>query len=202
MQRSKSYNPSFASVKPGQTLRSLRKTLRPLRLPAAAGLNNAAFRSGSMEPPIVNQLLLLKKFPGKGGWTYAEVPELAGISRANFGWVRVKGTIDNYEVSDYSLAPMKGGKLFLPVKSEIRKKIKKQAGDYIQVVLYRDYTSFEVPEEIIDCLLLDDRAYEVFNKLSKSDQRQYVKWIYAAKREETRTERIGVMMGKLLRSEV
>jgi hypothetical protein len=150
-----------------------------------------------MEPPIVNQVLLLKKFPGKGGWTYAEVPELPGISRANFGWVKVKGTIDNYELSDYSLAPMKGGKLFLPVKSEIRKKIKKQAGDFVQVVLYRDYSTFIIPEELIDCLLLEERVYEAFNKLSKSDQRQYVKWIYSAKREETRAERIGVLLAKL-----
>lgn len=152
-----------------------------------------------MEPPLVNQLLLLKKFPGKGGWTYAEVPELTGISRVNFGWVRVKGTIDNYEVSDYSLAPMKGGQLFLPVKAEIRKRIKKQAGDYIKVVLYRDDSAFIIPEDLIDCLLLEEKAYQNFNKLNKSDQRQYVKWIYAAKREETRAGRIGVLMGKLLR---
>ncbi len=150
-----------------------------------------------METPIVNQLLLLKKFPGKGGWTYAEVPELVGISRANFGWVRVKGTIDNYEVSDYSLAPMKGGKLFLPVKAEIRKKIKKQVGDYIKVILYRDNSAFIIPEELIDCLQLEEKAFENFNKLSKSDQRQHVKWIYSAKREETRAERIGVLIGKM-----
>lgn len=151
-----------------------------------------------MEPPLVNQLLLLKKFPGKGGWTYAEVPELVGISRANFGWVRVKGTIDGYEISDYSLAPMKGGRLFLPVKTEIRKKIKKQAGDYVQVLLYRDCSTFIIPDELIDCLLLEEIAYNKFNNLSKSDQRQYVKWIYSAKREETRVERINVLIGKLL----
>lgn len=152
-----------------------------------------------METPIVNQKLLLQKFPGKGGWTYAEVPEITGLSRANFGWVKVKGTIDNYELSDYSLAPMGGGKLFLPVKTEIRKKIKKQAGDFVMVVLYRDDSVFIIPEDLIDCLLLEHRAHYLFNKLSKSDQRQYVKWIYSAKREENRAERISKMIGKLLR---
>ena len=151
-----------------------------------------------MESPIVNQLLLLQKFPGKGGWTYAEVPEIPGLNRTNFGWVKVKGTIDNYEISDYSLAPMKGGKLFLPVRTEIRKRIKKQAGDFVMVVLYRDDSTFVIPEELIDCLMLENRAYETFNKLSKSDQRQYVKWIYSAKRTETRAERIRVMMEKLV----
>jgi hypothetical protein len=155
-----------------------------------------------MDTPIVNQKLLLQKFPGKGGWTYAEVPEIPGLNRANFGWVKVRGTIDNYELSDYSLAPMGGGKLFLPVKTEIRKKIKKQAGDFVMVVLYRDESPFLIPEELIDCLLLEDRAYDLFNKLSKSDQRQYVKWIYSAKREETRVDRIGRMIGKLMRGEM
>ena len=150
-----------------------------------------------MEPPIVNQALLLKKMPMKGGWTYAEVPEIEGISRAHFGWLRVKGTIDQLEISDHSLAPMKGGGLFLPVNAGIRKKLKKQAGDYVFVVLYRDHSTFIVPEELIDCLLLDERAYEAFNKLSKSDQRMRVKWIYSAKREETKAARIEGLMGKL-----
>ena len=155
-----------------------------------------------METPIVNQKLLLQKFPGKGGWTYAEIPEIPSLSCTNFGWVKVKGSIDNYEISDYSLAPMKGGKLFLPVKTEIRKKIKKQAGDFVTVVLYKDDSIFTIPEELIDCLLLEDRAFDLFNKLSKSDQRQFVKWIYSAKREDTRAERIGKMISKLLREKV
>ena len=151
-----------------------------------------------MEDPIVNQKLLLQKFPGKGGWTYAEVPELENVSRANFGWVKVKGTTDNYELNDYSLAPMKGGKLFLPVKTEIRKKIKKQAGDFVEVVLSRDHSTFIIPDELVDCLLLDELAHDKFINLSKSDQRQYVKWIYSAKREETRAERISKLVDRLL----
>ncbi len=151
-----------------------------------------------IEDPIVDQKLLLQKFPGKGGWTYAEVPELAGISRANFGWLRVKGNIDGYELSDYSLAPMKGGKLFLPVKGDIRKKIKKQAGDFVHVVLFRDHSTFIIPDELIDCLLMEEVAYEKFNGLSKSDQRQHVKWIYSAKREDTRVQRISVLIGRLM----
>ncbi|SKB87161.1 YdeI/OmpD-associated family protein [Daejeonella lutea] len=151
-----------------------------------------------MDTPIVNQPLLLKKMPMKGGWTYAEVPEIEGISRAHFGWLRVKGTIDHIEISDHSLAPMKGGGLFLPVKAELRKKLKKQAGDYVHVILYQDHSTFIVPEELIDCLLLDERAHAAFNKLSKSDQRMHVKWIYSAKREETKAARIEGLMGKLL----
>jgi hypothetical protein len=29
-----------------------------------------------MEKPLVNKKFLLKKFPGKGGWTFVELPEV------------------------------------------------------------------------------------------------------------------------------
>ena len=56
-----------------------------------------------------------------------------------FGWVKVKGTIDGVPFNKYHLMPMGNGKLFLPVKSEIRKKIKKVAGDSVHVILYPDH---------------------------------------------------------------
>lgn len=82
-----------------------------------------------MHQPLTDKAYLLEKFPGKGGWTYAAIPEIAPDKHAHFGWVRVKGTIDGYKIKGFHLMPMGNGKLFLPVKSEIRKKIKKQAGD-------------------------------------------------------------------------
>lgn len=154
-----------------------------------------------MEDPIVNQDLLLQKFPGKGGWTYAEVPKGDIEKQSKFGWVKVKGTIDDYKIQGYSLMPIKGGKLFLPVKSEIRKQIKKQAGDHVRVKLFRDDSVFTIPEEIFDCLQLEPLSYERFMMLSPSHQREYVKWIYSAKKEETKAERINKMINKILNPE-
>jgi len=60
-------------------------------------------------------------------------------------WVIVRGSIDGYEkIRKYRLMPSGGemesgkGHLFLAVKSEIRKKINKQAGDYVHIILYPD----------------------------------------------------------------
>ena len=78
-----------------------------------------------MEKPLVNQKYLLKKIPGKSGWTYADLPQVIPDSNAPFGWVKVKGTIDGIEIKKYHLMPYGNGKLFLPVKAEIRKKNKK-----------------------------------------------------------------------------
>lgn len=101
--------------------------------------------------PVVNAKFLLKKFPGKGGWTYTEVPQIKQDKRNPFGWVRVKGSIDGFELSQYKLMPMGNGKLFLPVKAAIRKAIKKEAGDHVSVILHLDDSLLEIPEEIIDC---------------------------------------------------
>ena len=77
----------------------------------------------------------LKKFPGKGGWTYAEIPEIPQDRKAHFGWVRVNGSIDGYPLNKHKLMPMGNGTLFLPVKAAIRKKIGKEEGDHVQIIL-------------------------------------------------------------------
>ena len=80
-----------------------------------------------MEKPLIDNEYLLEKFSGKGGWTYAAIPEIKPDKHAYFGWVRVRGSIDGYEIRAYHLMPMGNGKLFLPVKADIRKKIGKKA---------------------------------------------------------------------------
>ncbi|MFD2246752.1 YdeI/OmpD-associated family protein [Pontibacter ruber] len=150
------------------------------------------------EQPLINKPYLLEKFPGKGGWTYAAIPEIAPDKHAYFGWVRVKGSIDGYQLKGYHLMPMGNGQLFLPVKAEIRKKIKKQAGDWVQVILYADSTPQEVPEELLLCLKDEPAAYEKFLNCTDSEQKAFVDWIYSAKTDETKVERIVQTIHKLL----
>ncbi len=145
-----------------------------------------------MKKPLVDKKYLLEKFSGKGGWTYTIIPEIPPDPEAPFGWVKVRGSIDGIEISDYHLMPFLAGtgKLFLPVKADIRKKIKKQAGDHVHVILYPDNESPEIPEELLLCLQDEPAALRFFNSLNESEQRQYVRWIYAAKTEQTKVERI------------
>ncbi len=151
-----------------------------------------------MSSPIVDAEYLLQKFPGKGGWTYALIPEIPQDKKAPFGWVQVKGSIDGYPLNHYKLMPMGNGQLFLPVRAEIRKKIGKQAGDFVQVVLYPDTSALIVPEEIRECFDQEPPAvWEVFSQFSDSERKAYLDWIYSAKKEETRVERILAMMERL-----
>jgi hypothetical protein len=149
--------------------------------------------------PLVNKKYKLEKFPGKGGWTYARIPQILQDRNKPFGWVKVRGTIDGYEIRRCHLMPMGNGKLFLPVKAEIRKKIGRKEGDYVTVVLYPDNEPLEVPEEMLLCLEDEPAALRFFKSLSESEQNFYVQWVYAAKKEETKIDRLAKTVNRLAR---
>ncbi len=123
-----------------------------------------------MIKPLINKEYQLKKFPGKGGWTYAEIPEVPQDKNSPFGWVKVRGSIDGYELKFYKLMPMGNGKLFLPVKAAIRKIIGKQAGDFVSIKLYKDETHITIPDEIVECFKNEPPiAYENFLNFSEGE---------------------------------
>ena len=148
--------------------------------------------------PLINKKYQLEKFQGKGGWTFVRIPEISATSKVAFGWKRVKGSIDGYEIKRYHLMPMGNGLLFLPVKAEIRKKIKKHEGDWVHVILYADTDPLEIPEELLLCLSDEPQALHFFNSLSESERKYYIQWIYSAKREETKVNRIAKAINRLL----
>ena len=131
----------------------------------------------NMDEKLVDKEYLLEKLPGKYGWTYTIIPEIRPAPNAPFNWVKVRGTIDRYQIKDYRLMPsgdvMPSGKgvLFLAVNAEIRKKIQKQADDIV--------------------------ALQFFNSLIESEQYKYIRWIYSAKGEQTKVDRIAKTVTKL-----
>lgn len=149
--------------------------------------------------PLVNKKYLLERFPGKGGWTFARIPEVLQDKKAHFGWVRVRGTIDGYEISKYHLMPMGNGSLFLPVKAEIRKKIKKKEGDKVHVILYPDNEPLEIPEEMLLCLQDEPTALKFFKSLTESEKKLYIQWIYSAKKEDTKVNRLVKTINRLVK---
>lgn len=149
--------------------------------------------------PLIDKNYKLEKFPGKGGWTFARIPEILQDPTRPFGWVKVRGFIDGVEIKKYNLMPMGDGKLFLPVKASIRKKIGKQEGDTIHVILYADNEPVEIPEEMLSCLQDEPTALTYFNSLSEREQKLYIDWIYSAKNEETKVERLAWSVNQLLK---
>jgi hypothetical protein len=149
--------------------------------------------------PLVDKRFKLERFQGKGGWTYARIPEISKDKSKPFGWVKVSGSINGYEIRKCHLMPMGNGKLFLPVKAEIRKKIKKQEGDFVHVILYPDNEPLTIPKEMLLCLKDEPVALKFFNTLSESEQKFYIEWIYSAKKVETRIDRLAKTINRLMK---
>jgi uncharacterized protein YdeI (YjbR/CyaY-like superfamily) len=89
--------------------------------------------------------------------------------------------------------------LFRPVKAEIRKKIKKKEGDYVHVILYADNGPTDVPEEMLICLQDEPKAERFFNSLSDNEKQNYIKWIYSAKKEEIKVQRMVRTVNRLMK---
>lgn len=149
------------------------------------------------EKPLIDGTYLMERMAGKGGWTYIVLPPVPRTSWGPFGWLKVRGSIDQVPLEHYKLMPMKDGRLFLPVKAAFRKQLKKEAGDTVHVVLFANDIPYDIPEELLDCLRFEPSAYERFQALSESEQKRYVEWIYDAKSETTKANRIARLMTEL-----
>jgi hypothetical protein len=154
-----------------------------------------------MEKPLVDKAYTIEKFQGKGGWSFVVIKEIPQNKKGKFGMVRVTGTIDDYQIIKYNLMPMGNGNLFLPIKAEIRKKLNKKEGDSIHLKLFLDNTPLVVPEELMLCFNDEPKAFHTFQNLSDAEQKQYLDWIYSAKKEETKINRIADAINKLVKGE-
>lgn len=152
-----------------------------------------------MSNVLLDEIIILKKYPGKGGWTYAEIKTVSQNKSNPFGWIKVKGMIDDFPLNQYKLMPMGEGKLFLPVKAEIRKIIGKEAGDKVHVILYYDNDPLTIPSEILECFESENKVVlQRFKELSEGGQKRYLDWIYAAKTDKTKAERIVMLINDML----
>jgi Domain of unknown function (DUF1905)/Bacteriocin-protection, YdeI or OmpD-Associated len=144
-----------------------------------------------MKSKVVADLeAIIEKFPGKGGWCFVKLPGVKCNKNNKFGTIRVKGSIDGFELKAYNLMPFGNGLLFLPIKAEIRKKIGKGEGDKVKVKLFEDHDPLLIPDELLLCLRDEPWAFELFTKKPSAEQKRIVDWIFGAKQLSTRANRI------------
>ncbi|HUB30413.1 MAG TPA: YdeI/OmpD-associated family protein [Terracidiphilus sp.] len=79
----------------------------------------------------------------------------------------------------------------LPLLKDIREKLGKGPGDAVKVVVERDTSprTVEVPPEL-EKLLKKEKLMPVFEALSYTHRKEYVRWITEARKEETRQARL------------
>jgi bifunctional DNA-binding transcriptional regulator/antitoxin component of YhaV-PrlF toxin-antitoxin module len=130
---------------------------------------------------IFNGHLLLEKYPGKGGWIYAiieNLPKQPKIAKGN--WVTLNGSIDGVELNSVKLWPMAGGRVFLPVKAEIRKKIGKAEGDSVHIILFGE-KEMTLPnlEDFEEALQYEPLAHKFYSKLNDNQKKIVADYIFS-----------------------
>lgn len=125
--------------------------------------------------------LLLEKFPGKGGWTYAKIPvTLPPRSSVPFGWISVSGQIDHLEFNYAKLMPTGDGHLFLPVKAAWRKQLCKEAGQMVQITIYAIQTEDVIPDFLEKLFELFPGTLDRFHALDQSYRLNWLEKLHAA----------------------
>lgn len=151
----------------------------------------------SPDKPLVEGTFVLEKFPGKGGWTYAALPADLQPGKGPFGWLVVRGKIDEMAFDHYKLMPMGNGRLFLPVKAAWRKQLRKKAGDEVNILLYADERPTEVPADFLLCLADEPTALRHFQALPESRKQYLVDAIYHLKSEDLRIAQMAKVISQL-----
>jgi len=125
------------------------------------------------------------------GGAYIEFPYDTEALFGTKGRVKVKATFDG-EPYQGSLVKMGSECHILGILKSIREKIGKQPGDPVTVALELDEAPrlVEIPTDFHRALKASPAAEGFFKELSYSHQREYVRWITGARREETRQRRI------------
>lgn len=145
----------------------------------------------------------IKKFGKMGektGWSYVEITSVqAGKIKADYKRsYKVKGFVDDVEISITAMIPMGGGAFIIPLKADLRKKLGKEAGDKVILKLEEDMKEYQLDKELMLCMKDEPEAVRKFRNLPKSYQNYYSKWVGSAKTSETKSRRIGIVINGIL----
>ncbi len=124
-----------------------------------------------------------------GAWTIAYTPIDGKKVFGKAGHIRIKGTIDGYPFDDVSLMPTAAGKHCLAIRADIRKEIRKKAGDTIEIILEEDFTELKIPVELSEAFEASEEAKKMFDAIAPSHRRMYIRHVNDSKIKETREKR-------------
>ena len=107
------------------------------------------------------------------------------------GQVKIKALLDEKVEYRGSLAKMKSDGHLLGLTQEVRKQLGKTFGDKVTVKLWEDQEEriVEIPEDVLEVFEKNKEAFEMYQKMSYTHRKEYMRWITEAKKPETRENR-------------
>ena len=132
------------------------------------------------------------EFMGPGGsWTCIRLPFSVEEVFGTKARLAVKGTINDFAFRS-SVFPDGSGAHIMMINKAMQKGSGSKAGDIARVVMERDDTprTLSVPKDLGNAIANERETEERWEAFSYSWKKEYLDWIEAAKREETRARRI------------
>ncbi|WP_278351707.1 YdeI/OmpD-associated family protein [Chryseobacterium gleum] len=116
------------------------------------------------------------------------------------GQVKVKVLFDNKVEYRGSLAKMKSDCHILGLTQEVRKQLGKTFGDEVSVALMEDKEErvVEIADDIASVFNENPEAKALFDKMSYTHKKEYIRWIEEARKPETRENRKVKMVQMIL----
>jgi uncharacterized protein YdeI (YjbR/CyaY-like superfamily) len=79
----------------------------------------------------------------------------------------------------------------LGLTQEVREKLGKSFGEVVSVKLWEDKEEriVEIPTDVLEAFNQNQKAFEIYQKMSFTHRKEYMRWIAEAKKPETRENR-------------
>lgn len=116
------------------------------------------------------------------------------------GQVKIKALFDDKVEYRGSLAKMKSDCHILGLTQEVRKQLGKTFGDEVSVALMEDKEErvVEIADDIASVFNENPEAKALFDKMSYTHKKEYIRWIEEARKPETRENRKVKMVQMIL----
>ena len=134
---------------------------------------------------------------GRGG-VFFTLPRKASVKLGVRGRVPVTGTLNGYAFRS-SIFPTGYGAHYMAVNRGVREGAGVEVGDRVRVIMEVDTQprTVTVPADLDKALSKSKTVRAQFDKLSYTHRKEYVQWIEAAKRAETRACRISEVIARI-----
>lgn len=131
---------------------------------------------------------------------YVEFPFSVQEVYGRKGQVKIRAVFDGHTEYRGSLSRMKSDHHLIGLTQEIRKQLGKTFGDEVSVSLTEDTEKRIVPiaEDIASVLNENLEAKALFEAMSYTHRKEYIRWIGEAKKTETRERRMLKMIEMIL----